>query len=108
MKFAHIKNNKILGWYDKEINSVIPIPNVEVTDDQWLNALAINANTYKNGVFSYVVEISPEQVKANRIIELKSLLKDSDYKVLPDYDKPDEAIKTQRQAWRKEIRQLEE
>jgi hypothetical protein len=49
------------------------------------------------------------QAKANeaRIAELKALLTDSDYKVLPDYDKPDEAIVAQRQAWREEIRTLE-
>jgi hypothetical protein len=43
----------------------------------------------------------------NRIAELKALLNDSDYKVLPDYDKPDEDIVSQRQAWREEIRTLE-
>jgi hypothetical protein len=42
-----------------------------------------------------------------RIAELKALLNDSDYKVLPDYDKPDENIVSQRQAWREEIRTLE-
>jgi hypothetical protein len=42
-----------------------------------------------------------------RIAELKQLLLDSDYKVLPDYDKPSEDIKAQRQAWRDEIRELE-
>jgi hypothetical protein len=49
------------------------------------------------------------QAKANeaRIAELKALLTNSDYKVLPDYDKPDENIKAQRQAWREEIRTLE-
>jgi hypothetical protein len=49
------------------------------------------------------------QAKANaeRIAELKALLNDSDYKVLPDYDKDSEAIKAQRQAWREEIRTLE-
>ena len=49
------------------------------------------------------------QAKANadRIAELKALLTDSDYKVLPDYDKDSEAIKAQRQAWREEIRTLE-
>ena len=45
--------------------------------------------------------------KVKRIIELKQLLNDSDYKVLPDYDKPSEEIKAQRQAWREEIRTLE-
>jgi hypothetical protein len=43
----------------------------------------------------------------DRIAELKALLNDSDYKVLPDYDKDSEAIKAQRQAWRLEIRTLE-
>lgn len=42
-----------------------------------------------------------------RIAELKTLLSESDYKTLPDYDKTDEAILVQRQAWRDEIRTLE-
>jgi len=42
-----------------------------------------------------------------RIAELKTLLAKSDYKVLPDYDNPDEVILEQRQAWREEIRNLE-
>jgi hypothetical protein len=42
-----------------------------------------------------------------RIAELKALLAASDYKVLPHYDKPDEVIVAQRQAWRDEIRELE-
>jgi hypothetical protein len=42
-----------------------------------------------------------------RIAELKQLLADTDYKVLPDYDKPDTEVVAQRQAWRDEIRQLE-
>jgi hypothetical protein len=47
-----------------------------------------------------------EPIKA-RIAELKALLTNSDYKVLPDYDKRDEDIVSQRQAWREEVRQLE-
>jgi hypothetical protein len=58
-----------------------------------------------------IIKIDPAkaQAKANaeRIAELKRLLTDSDYKVLPDYDKDSEAIKAQRQAWREEIRTLE-
>jgi hypothetical protein len=58
-----------------------------------------------------LIKIDPAkaQAKANaeRIAELKQLLLDSDYKVLPDYDKDSEAIKAQRQAWREEIRTLE-
>jgi len=58
-----------------------------------------------------IIKIDPAkaQAKANadRIAELKSLLTNSYYKVLPDYDKNSEAIKAQRQAWREEIRTLE-
>jgi hypothetical protein len=55
--------------------------------------------------------IEPEQTEQEkqilRINELKQFLENTDYKVLPDYDKPDEAIKVQRQEWRNEIRNLE-
>jgi hypothetical protein len=58
-----------------------------------------------------IIKIDPAkaQAKANadRIAELKALLNNSDYKVLPDYDKDSEAVKAQRQAWREEVRQLE-
>lgn len=42
-----------------------------------------------------------------RIAELKGLLAATDYKVLPDYDKPDATLVARRQAWRDEIRSLE-
>jgi len=48
-----------------------------------------------------------QQAREQRIYELKRLLSDSDYKVLPDYDKTSDNIKEQRQAWRVEIRELE-
>ena len=56
------------------------------------------------------VDPAKAQAKANaeRIVELKALLANSDYKVLPDYDKTDSTITAQRQAWRDEIRTLEQ
>jgi hypothetical protein len=58
-----------------------------------------------------IIQVDPAKVAAldatKRIAELKQLLLDSDYKVLPDYDKPSEDIKAQRQAWRDEVRLLE-
>jgi len=45
--------------------------------------------------------------KRLRIAELKKLLADTDFKVLPDYDESNGDIKAQRQAWREEIRGLE-
>jgi hypothetical protein len=50
---------------------------------------------------------SEQELAEQRIAELKQLLLDSDYKVLPDYDKTDESIIADRQAWRDEIRELE-
>lgn len=46
--------------------------------------------------------------KQARIRELTKLLEESDFKVLPDYDKPIGDLKEQRQAWRDEIRELED
>jgi hypothetical protein len=59
--------------------------------------------------FKITIDPAKAQAKANeaRIAELKALLTNSDYKVLPDYDKDSEAIKEQRQEWREEVRQLE-
>ena len=58
-----------------------------------------------------IIKIDPAKQQAaaasKRIAELKQLLTDSDYKVLPDYDKDSAAIRAQRQAWRDEIRALE-
>lgn len=48
-----------------------------------------------------------QKAREQRIDELKQLLTNSDYKVLPDYDNPDEDVVSQRQAWRNEIRALE-
>lgn len=57
-------------------------------------------------------EPTPEQVQAQakqaRISKLRQSLTTTDYKVLPDYDKPNDDIKAQRKAWRDEIRALEQ
>jgi hypothetical protein len=49
---------------------------------------------------------SAAELKALRIAELQSLLVGSDYKVLPDYDKPNSDIIEQRRLWRIELREL--
>jgi hypothetical protein len=51
--------------------------------------------------------ISPPQTDEERIVELKQLLRDTDYVVLSDYDKDKPDVLAQRQAWRDEIRALE-
>ena len=55
---------------------------------------------------------TPEQLKQTRIAELKQLLANSDFKVLPDYqasktEAENKAVFEQRQAWRDEVRELE-
>jgi hypothetical protein len=54
-----------------------------------------------------VVLEQTEKETLQRIAELKKLLSESDFKVLPDYDKDVIAIKAQRQEWRNELRTLE-
>jgi hypothetical protein len=49
-----------------------------------------------------------EKANAERITELKQLLRDTDYVTLSDYDKDKTDIITQRQVWREEIRKLQE
>ncbi len=57
-----------------------------------------------------LIKIDPAKVKAKqdaeRIAELKELLRSTDYVALDDYDKDATEVKAQRQAWREEIRVL--
>ena len=56
MKYAYFNKatNEILGFYDDEIHETIPRPNIKISDDEWLEALAIGANTIKDGNMIYV------------------------------------------------------
>lgn len=47
-----------------------------------------------------------QAAKEQRIAELKRQLAETDYKVMPDYDKPESKTVSERQAWRDEIREL--
>lgn len=50
MKYVHYnKSNKILGYYDKKIHKVIPTPNLEISNDNWKEAVEIGANIVKDG-----------------------------------------------------------
>ena len=46
MKYAYIDEdtNRLLGWYDDNIHTIIPTPNIEVTDAQWQTAIDNNYN----------------------------------------------------------------
>lgn len=111
MKFAHIEGEKLLGWYDPELHTSIPTPNIEVTDDVWQQAINQGANAYVSGVFTVKNFVTKEQLNQMRIQELKLFLAKTDYKDLPSYDKRGtsewQEVMNQRQAWREEIRNLE-
>lgn len=47
MKYAHYdeKEKTLLGYYDDEIHDTIPTPNIEISDEDWREALNKNANS---------------------------------------------------------------
>ena len=73
MKYAHIIDKNLKGWYTSEIHSEIPTPNIEVTEEEWQEALRINANYYDGKVFSYKAPIlTTEEIIKKEALELKS------------------------------------
>ena len=87
MKYAHLEENtnKILGWYDSDIHSEIPTPNIEVTDEVWQEALSINANCYENGEFTVkdfrTLEEIEQEVQAQFRAERDKLLVEADIEI---------------------------
>ena len=82
-KYAHIDSENILqGWYDSEIHTTIPTPNIEVTDEQWQNALnnihnKINADGSSEFVDTETAEQKAEaQDRANKKASGKQKLLD--------------------------------
>ena len=53
MFYAHIENEHLLGWYNKDIHvDSIPEGCICVTEEVWQEALNINANAYVDGKFT--------------------------------------------------------
>lgn len=85
MKYAHIIDTKVQGWYDLDIHSEIPVPNIEVTDEFWQEAININANCYEDGEFIVKdfrtdSEIA-EQLQAQANAEARAYLNSTDWYV---------------------------
>ena len=75
MKYAHYDKDtkRLLGYYDDEIHNDIPEPNIEISDEAWQEALAIGANTIKDGKMIYV---SPKiDEKAKQLAQLEADIK---------------------------------
>ena len=70
-KYAHINSDNILqGWYDSEIHTTIPTPNIEVTNEQWQNSINNNHNKVNADGSSEFVDTETAEQKAeaqNRI-----------------------------------------
>lgn len=51
MKYAHydIESNRIIGYYADEIHETIPVPNIQISEEEWLQAINIQANIVENG-----------------------------------------------------------
>lgn len=108
MKYVHLEQdtNKILGWYDNEIHSDIPTPNIEVSDEVWQEAININANCYDNGEFIVKDFRTPEEIEQEAQAQFRAerdvLLKEADIEInkLDDLGKDSSAWREYRQALR--------
>ena len=66
MKYAHIdENNKLLGFYDNEIHSEIPEPKIQLTEEQWKNALDNNHNKINSDGTSETYDFRTNEEKAS-------------------------------------------
>ena len=106
------------GFYSPEVHTTMPSDVVEITDEQYQQLLTSQSQGLiivgdDNGYPTLITPIvTPEQIKLQRIAELKQLLLASDYKMLPDYQASktqaeNDANMAQRDLWRKEVRELE-
>lgn len=79
MKYVHYgeKAQEILGYYDDEIHESIPEPNIRITDEQWQEAISINANYIEKGKLIFKQkEPSDEDKKQAQILELEAQIKE--------------------------------
>lgn len=78
MKYAHYDKDtkRLLGYYDDEIHENIPEPNIEISDEEWREALNKNANSVdvKN---QKLARIEVEQEKDEKA-ELEAQIKETE------------------------------
>ncbi len=76
MKYAHYDktNGKLLGWYDSEIHSTIPTPNIDVSEADWQTAIDNNYNYVEatTGTLSYKDFRTFQELQQAKIGEIKS------------------------------------
>lgn len=70
MKYAHInENGQLLGWYDKEIHTSIPTPNIEVSDEQWQIAMDNEHNKVNKDGLTEFFDFRTEAEKDHQLLE---------------------------------------
>lgn len=76
MKYVNYNKdtNKIVGYYDDNIHTNIPEPNIAISNEQWQEALAIGANTIKDGKLICVQPKIDE--KGRELAELEADIKE--------------------------------
>ena len=87
MKYVNIENgtNKLLGWYSDDIHSEIPTPNTAVTEEDWQEAISINANCYEDGEFIVKDFRTPEEIEDIRIQQIESKCNQAVEAIYPIY-----------------------
>nr|DAS90862.1 MAG TPA: hypothetical protein [Caudoviricetes sp.] len=80
MKYAHYDKDtkRLLGYYDDEIHNDIPKPNIEISDEEWREALNKNANSVdvKNQKLARIEVEQEIDEKARELAELEAQIKE--------------------------------
>jgi hypothetical protein len=97
MKFATLNNiGQPTGFYSSEFHNIIPEDVIEITDEQWKEFLD-NQGTriFRDGeVVEYIPEILEKDIINTQIMSYNHFLKNTDHKMITDYEPThDEDIK---------------
>ena len=112
MKYAHInEQNKLLGWYDEKIHSIIPTPNIKVTEEQWQKAINNCHNKVNEDgtteLFDFrVAEEIAIEAQQNINYQARQSLFNSDWKVIRELERlflKNSELNKQREALRDSV-----
>ena len=107
MKKAHIdNNNQLLGWYDTDMHSIIPEPNINVSNEQWQIAIDNNHNKVNNDGSTEIFDFRSVVERFNQSMDnLRSqrnlLLAETDYLALSD-----NTLSTEMSTYRQQLRDI--
>ena len=100
MKKAHYEETtlRILGWYDSNIHTSIPLPNIEATDKVWQNSINNNHNKIESDGKTSFYDFRTDVEKAEQLeAEAKKIKKEALANVAVEinqveYDAHDQAL----------------